>query len=121
MNIIKTIVDGIKKIFFSKDGSSWGNKTLYDLSPQTLEPKSDRSYDESSLLMFIKENPHTCVGYYMLAELLAEKNKLLFAKKAFSMGLRNEQLYHEDALTPKEKKIKQKAKIKIENIAKLSD
>lgn len=121
MNIIKIIIGGIKQIFFGKEDNPWGNKTLYDLSPQTLEPKNNRSYDESSLLMFIKENPDTCVGYYMLAEILAEKNKLVFAKKSFAMGLRNEKIYHEDALTQKEKKIKQKAKIKIENISKLAD
>lgn len=118
--MISRILRSIKKFFVFKGDELFDEGTYDNLNPQTLDVPKQRIYTEASLLAFIKENPHSCVAYYMLAELLAENKKGAYAKKAFLLGQKMETNYHESSLNKDEKKLKKKAQIKIEKLIKES-
>jgi arylamine N-acetyltransferase len=110
MSFLKFFGLGNKKEYGSIEETM--NTTLVGEDSSILD--SSYRYNIPTLTDYLKDHPKSCFAHYMLAELLLDQGSIREAKKEFLLGQENENEASENTMTKEERKLKKKAKSKLE-------
>lgn len=88
------------------------NTTMAGLDPEISGAAN--YYTIATLTDFLRVEPQSAFAHYMIAELYLDNGDITKARKEFMIGQKMEAKFPEQILTNEEKKLKKKAKAKVE-------